>query len=229
MIPAMGTRFASENLADCKIIADDSALIRAKGHVWHHTHIKSNIIPRSGIDTDARWGFAKTKGWVFGYKLHMCCSTGKLVVPLSADVSCANVHDTQMYRGVIESLPDTVRYVVADAGYDDQNLYDFTRQRGARLVCPIRRYRHTKGERLRLIKFYRSRLGQNIYSTRSPSIEPLIQCVKDAFGISVMPVYGFENVRSYVLMCVLVYQLAVYYNCVMDNPNPRCIKRMIGN
>jgi hypothetical protein len=159
----------------------------------------------------------------------MCCSTGKLVLPLSADVSCANVHDAQMYRGVIESLPDTVQYVVADAGYDDQTLYDFTHQRGARLICPICRYRHTKGERLKLIKFYRSRTGQKIYRTRSPSIEPLIQCIKDAFGISVMPVYGFENVRSYVLMCFFVYQPAVYYNCVMNHDSPRCVKRMLGN
>jgi hypothetical protein len=56
-----------------------SALIRAKGHVWHHTHIKSNAVPRPGIDTDARWGFAKTKGWVFGYKLHLACSTGLVI------------------------------------------------------------------------------------------------------------------------------------------------------
>lgn len=229
LIPAMGERFESENLADCKIVADDSALIRAKGHVWHHTHIKSNFVPRPGIDTDARWGFARTKGWVFGYKLHMCCSTGKLVVPLSAELSSANTHDTQMYRSMIKSLPRTVRHVVADAGYDDQNLYDFTRQRGARLVCPIKKYQHTKGKRLELIKFYRSRTGQKIYRTRSPSIEPLFQCIKDAFGIPVMPVYGFENARSYVLMCVLVYQLAVYYNCVMNSDEPRCVKRMLGN
>ncbi|MEM2160053.1 MAG: transposase, partial [Candidatus Nitrosotenuis sp.] len=143
LITAMGARFELENLADCKIVADDGALIGAKGHVWHHTHIKSNFVPRPGIDTDARWGFARTKGWIFGYKLHMCCSTGKLVVPLSAELSRANMHNTQMYHFTIQSLPDTVRYVVADAGYDDQNLYDFTRQRGARLVCPIRRYRHT--------------------------------------------------------------------------------------
>ncbi len=29
------------------------------------------IVPRSGIDTDARWGFSHTKGWIFGYKLHI--------------------------------------------------------------------------------------------------------------------------------------------------------------
>ncbi len=28
-------------------------------------------VPRSGIDTDARWGYSYTKGWMFGYKLHL--------------------------------------------------------------------------------------------------------------------------------------------------------------
>jgi hypothetical protein len=207
MISAMGARFVSENLADCKVVSHDSALIRARGHVWHYTHIKSNVVPRPGIDTDARWGFAKTKGWVFGYKLHMCCSTGKLVVPLSVDVSCANVHDTQMYHNVVGSLPDTVRYVVADAGYDDQNLYDFTRQRGARLVCPIRRYRHTKGIRLKRYYLYRSRKGQRTIRKRG-AIERQFDRIKDTFGVEPLPVRGMRNVTSYVLMCVLVYQLA---------------------
>jgi hypothetical protein len=39
-----------------------------------------------------------TKGWIFGYKLHLTCTTGKIVVPLIADVTnTANVQDNQMY------------------------------------------------------------------------------------------------------------------------------------
>ena len=38
--------------------------------------MEKGIVPRSGIDTDARWGFSHTKGWIFGYKLHMISSTG---------------------------------------------------------------------------------------------------------------------------------------------------------
>jgi hypothetical protein len=83
-----------------------------------------------------------------------------------------------MYQYLTEQLPNTVQYVVADAGYDDWKLYDYTRQRGARLVCPIRRYRHTKGSRLGLISFYKSRKGQKVYGIRSVSIEPLFQCIK---------------------------------------------------
>ncbi len=66
--------------------------------------MKKNRIPISGIDTDAKRGFSKSKGWIFGYKLHMSCSTGKLVVPLSADVSTANVYDDKkMYEILTES------------------------------------------------------------------------------------------------------------------------------
>jgi hypothetical protein len=37
--------------------------------------MKKGIIPCPGIDTDARWGYSHTKGWVFGYKLHLTPST----------------------------------------------------------------------------------------------------------------------------------------------------------
>ncbi len=60
------------------------------------------IISYSGIDTDARWGFSHTKGWIFGYKLHMISSTGSsIVVPISAGVTTANVQDNQLYDALI--------------------------------------------------------------------------------------------------------------------------------
>lgn len=229
MIITLGGRFVTDGFADMSITAADSTAIYAMNQrVWHKSSIKEGMVPHHGIDTDARWGFARTKGWVFGYKLHMSCSTGNLAVPLSAHITGANVYDNQAYHSLIEPLQN-VRYVVADAGYDDHKLYDHTRQKGIRLICPIRRYRRTKGERLKLIEFYKSEKGQRIYKNRSISVEPLFQCIKDAFGISVAPVRGFENVQSYVMMCVFVYQIAAYYNCVMGSDNPRYIKRMLGN
>lgn len=36
-------------------------------------------------------------GWVFGYKLHMISSTDSTIIPLSADVTTANVPDNQIY------------------------------------------------------------------------------------------------------------------------------------
>ena len=88
----MGDLFVSEGLVKPYVIAIDSALLKSKGHVWHVSSMKEGIVPCSGIDTDARWGFSHTKGWIFGYKLHMICSIDSpVIVPPTADVTTANV------------------------------------------------------------------------------------------------------------------------------------------
>jgi len=64
-------------------------------------------------------------GWVFGNKLYLACSTGMLIVPLSADFTTANITDNKIYESITSSLPTgMVRYVVGDEGYDDHKLCD---------------------------------------------------------------------------------------------------------
>ena len=46
--------------------------------------------------------------------------------------------------------------MVADPGYDDQSLYELSMSMGFQLVCPVRRYRNTPEERLKLVDFYES-------------------------------------------------------------------------
>jgi hypothetical protein len=83
MISAMGYLFVTERLVvDPSITATDSTLIKAKGCVWHKSSMEKGEIPCPGIDTDARWGYSHTKGWIFGYKLHLTSTTGDLIVPL---------------------------------------------------------------------------------------------------------------------------------------------------
>jgi Transposase DDE domain len=111
-IAAMGNLFVSEDIVNpYYILAIDSTLIKANiGHVWHKSSMNKRIVPRPGIDTDARWGFSHTKGWIFGYKLHMISSTNSsssIVVPLSTDVTTANVQDNQVYHGLTSCLSST--------------------------------------------------------------------------------------------------------------------------
>ena len=229
IIANMESVFLSEKLVDNTTASVDSSLLKATGPVWHKSDMKQNRIPISGIDVDARWGFSKTKGWIFGYKLHMSCSTKRLVVPLSADFTTANIADNQMYRSLVNPLADLLQNIIADPAYDDGDLYRISSECNMRLVCPIKKYDHTPPERLALVEFYESEEGQEIYQNRKISIEPLFEILKDTFGIRVLPVRGFENVKSFVLVCVLVYQLMVYYNCVTEQENPRTVKRMLCN
>lgn len=230
---AMGRQFVSEGLVKPHILAIDSTLIKAKkGKIWHKSSMGKGIVPCSGIDTDARWGYSHTKGWTFGYKLHMVSSTGSVAVPLSADVTTANVQDNQVYGELTCSLPSTTiketSYMTADPGYDDHELYGLGMSLGFQLVCPVYRYRNTPKERLKLVDFYESALGQVVYSKRGTSIEPLIEHIKSIFRVDPLPVRGYDKVCTIVLLSVLLHQILVYYNCKMQKDNPRAIKYMIG-
>jgi hypothetical protein len=88
-ITTMGELFVHDNILDPSVLSADSTLIKAKGFVWHKSSMKEEVVPRSGIDTDAMWGFSHTKGWIFGYKLHLISSTGSIIVLLAADFTTA--------------------------------------------------------------------------------------------------------------------------------------------
>ena len=118
--------------------------------------------------------------------------------------------------------------MIADPGYDDQNLYNLSMNLGFELVFPVRRYKNTPQERLQLVDFYESPLGQAIYSKRSTSIEPLIEHIKSVFRIDPVSVRGYDKTCAIVLLPVLLYQILVYYNYKTKKSDPRAIKYLIG-
>ena len=162
----------------------------------------------------------------------MISSTGSIIVPLAADFTTANIPDNQLYDILTASLPLTIigrtLYMSADPGYDDHKLYDLSTELGFRLMCPVQRYKSTPIDRIKLIEFYKSEVGQAIYSLRGISIQPLIEHVKSVFRIDPLPVRGYDRACAIVLLSVLLYQILVYYNCKTDRDNPMSIKYMLG-
>ena len=232
-ITTMGELFVRDKIIDPSVLSTDSTLMKTKGYVWHKSSMTEGVVPRSGIDIDARWGFSHTKSWIFGYKLHIISSTiGSIIVPLAADFTTANIPDNQMYSILIASIPFTIikrtLYMSADPGYDDHKLYDLSNSMGFQLVCPVQRYKNTSEERIKLVEFYESNIGQAIYSLRGISIEPLIGHIKSAFRIDPLPVRGYNKSCAIVLLSVLLYQILVYYKCKTNVDNPMSIKYMLG-
>jgi hypothetical protein len=90
--------------------------------------------------------------------------------------------------------------MIGDSGYDDHKLYDLNTSRGYALVCPVQRYEHIPADKLELIQFYESELGQAIYSLRSKSIEPLIEHIKDIFRIDPLQITPSSKTETYCLL-----------------------------
>ena len=228
-ITFMSYLFVREKIIDPYIVGIDSTLLKAKGHIWHKSSMIKGIIPHSGIDTDARWGFSHT-GMDIWLQITSDIKYWFIVVPLSAEVTTANIYDNQMYESITSCLPRGVKYASGDSGYDDQKLYKLSIDRGFELVCPVSEiYSHTSSDRLQLIEFYESKLGQAVYSWRSISIEPLIEHIKEVFKIDPLPLRGYQKVAAIVLLSVLVYQIMIYYNCKTGNKQPKAIKHMLGS
>ena len=231
-INTMGELFVHDKIVDPSLLSADSSFMKAKGSVWNKSSMEEGVVPHSGIDPDARWGFSHTKGWIFGYKPHLISSTGSIIVPLSVDFTTANIPDNQVYSILISSLPTTVikriSYMSADPGYDDHKLYELSDNIGFQLFCSVQRYRNAHYERIKLIEFYESTIEQFIYSLRGTSIKPLIGHIKSTFRIDSLPVRGYDKVSAIVLLSVLVYQILVYYNGKTNKKDPMAIKYMLG-
>ncbi len=121
----------------------------------------------------------------------MSCSVGKLIVQLSACTSTANVHDSQKFQELLEPLSGLFQNILADPAYDDGSLYQFSNKKHLRLITPIKQYPRTPPERIKLVEFYNSVIGQDLYSQRKVSIEPLFEIFKDTFNIRTVPVKGY--------------------------------------
>jgi len=94
----------------------------------------------------------------------MSCSTGKLIVPLSACITTANIHDSKSYDKLIDSFAGLVQNILCDPAYDDGSLYKSSKNNGVRLICPIKKYHSTPLERLKLVEFYNSDEGQELHA-----------------------------------------------------------------
>jgi hypothetical protein len=99
--------------------------------------------------------------WVFGCKLHPISITGYLIIPLTADVTTANVQDNQKYISLTTITPSSVFYMTADHRYDDKKLYDYSKKTlRIDLICPVDRCNSSSKKRLERACFYESSLGR---------------------------------------------------------------------
>jgi Transposase DDE domain len=246
-IRLQGEQAIDEGIADPKVVAMDKSLIEACGPAWHVQDRRAGKVP-AGVDTDSSWGFSEHDGWVHGYSYEVIVSaTAKTVVfPLLASVDTASASETRSSPEKIAELPADVQVVLADSGYDTNQLgehVEFNNQggrTGRRFVCPhnprndkrpktkpghadASRARSRELRRQRQ-KFFLSRRGRQLYARRRKTVEPFNQWFKSLFEMDDRVWHrGLDNNRTQIHAALFGYQLLVRFNRRCGQRNG-CIK-----
>jgi Transposase DDE domain len=207
----LGEEFSTE------IVYEDKSLFKAKGSVWHKKDMENNHIPEKlrDLDTDATWDKSAYRGWVFGYGLHITCTPSGF--PILAEVDTASVSEHEIIKRKISTiLPMNTGYLVGDDGYTSFKRTEAYAQQGLLLLTPASRANGKKG-----IAYHRymERTGFcDIISSRKTVIEPLFNLIIYLLNTSgkdkELPLKGKLNVRSFLLLGVMLTQLAFLMNSI---------------
>jgi len=222
-IKHLGNVLTAKRISASNMCSVDSTMHKACGNIWHKKHKKINFIPPRlrNIDKDADWGKSQYKGWVFGYKTHLVATSSfyKPAVPLYCEITPANNSDCPTAKGIFKQFwSERTKYLLADKGYDDKSLRSKCLEAHAVLITPMKRYGHMRPERKIWLKFYRSKIGRKRYSQRAKTIEPLFSHLKGLFNIEKLTLKGLQNVRTFLSLCVWIYQTLIYYNFIYQRP-----------
>lgn len=220
-----------------EVAAVDKTLIPAKGKLWHNSQRQQGKCP-PGVDREADWGFSNHHRWVWGYGLETMVTADQdgYVVPLAASVEPANVSETQSVKDKIWMMPESLNYLLADAGYDSNALQQLVEDVGqCTFICPLQKragddqpgQTKRRGERerqrqarIRRHDFYHSPEGQTLYARRSQTTEPFHEWIKELFDLHHHAWHrGLSNNRAQLLLALFAYQLMLRVNHALGNRN----------
>ena len=211
------------------VVFVDKSLYKAQGSVWHQKHRKANHIPEGlrNLDTDASWSTSKYCGWVYGYGLHLTTTANGF--PRFADVWTASVSEKTGLDHKIEALSArNIRYIVADAGYTDFARIQTHAEDGLFLLTPITGAKNDK-KLAYLEAIQTSPYLQAYQQKRKTAIEPVFSLLCELTGTDnnqkQLPVSGIENVKTFLLLSIVLLQIAMLVNLIWNGPS-REVSRM---
>ena len=241
-----GQRVVRYGLVNARCVAVDQSVVPARGPRWNKRLRARGKVPRDA-DLEATWTYSDYHGWVLGYSYEVVVTAEKNgpVWPLLASADPAHWQPARTFPQKIEKLPSTVRYVLADAGYDSNAYgeaieFDTQGQRtGKRFLCPqiYRRGEHRRTAKPRIEKgarkrhrqrresrreFFQRPWAKNLFRRRGCTVEPFNDWLKTRFDLHKQAWHkGLDNNRTQLLAAIFCYQILLRYNRSRGNRNGR--------
>lgn len=201
--------------------AIDSAPFHARGGVWHKRHRERGEVPDSRIDTEAGWTKSGWHGWVYGWKLHVVVTATRILIPLAAMATPADVGDNTVAPRLIRRLPHGLRWLLGDTAYQDAKLHQLCQERQIQLVAPRRggpRPRRDPGAAVRRV----------LHTVRNTTIERFFAHFKNVFELlDQVPTRGRIRTSLLLLGSVYVYQLVLLLQLELGQQPLRDFKALL--
>jgi hypothetical protein len=230
-----GRQAVRRRLVRPRCVAVDKSVVPARGPLWNKRHVARRTV-KPGADLEATWTYSGHHGWSLGYAYEVVVSAEKSgpVWPLLASASPASWQPPRTFPQKAVQLPDSTRYVLADTGYESNQLADAVeldsrgRPTGRRLLCPYQARRRGdalpqhKENRARCEKrlcrrsrreFFERPLAQSLFRRRGTRVEPFNDWLKTRFDLHDRAWHrGLDNNRTQLLAAIFGYQLLLFYN-----------------
>jgi hypothetical protein len=232
-----GRRVVRYGLVEARCVAVDQSVVPARGPRWNKRQRARGKVPR-GADLEATWTYSAYHGWVLGYSYEVVVSAEKNgpVWPLLASADPAHWQPKRTFAQKIERLPNHVRYVLADAGYDNNafgEAIEFDRhggRTGRRFLCPqiyrrgeqrrppqphvergTRKLHRNRRDSRR--EFFQRPWSRRLFRRRSQTVEPFNDWLKTRFDLHEHAWHrGLDNNRTQLLAAIFSYQILLRYN-----------------
>jgi len=184
--------------------AIDSPVLRALGGVRHKKDREDGGVPHISIDPEVHWTTSGWHGRVYGWKLHLVCTAGRVWMPLVAERTPANAADNRQAPGLFQKFPMELRFLLGDQHDRVPDLEQLCTRRGCLVMTPTGgACPHTDDG----VEVHRI-----LHKTRSIAIENFHEQFKGTFeGHGQAPTCGLVATRRFALSTIFVYQLALRY------------------
>ena len=190
--------------------------------------------PRTS-DKEATWGFSTTKGWFWGYKLHVLVAVRQVILPVAWVVTLAHRQEVTQLLPVVRQARTAcgkrkgrMREVAGDMGYDSTDHYRQLAEWNIRLTTLINRRRGGPLSRLqrKRQRYVRTPHGRGVMKRRA-DVERFFSQDKGVFQLDPLPVIGRARVSTYVSLVLVTYLIGVTYNGLARRP-PRALKSLVA-
>lgn len=232
-IRAWAGELIKQGVTSAEIVAVDKKMIEAQGPLWHQSDRSENRLPEGlrGVDRDGCWSCSGYRGWVQGYGSHIAvvATAGQPIAPLWADFTKNNEQEAKVACQLGRELPDEVKKVLGDIGYDDPDLRCEIERYEKRLlerclIVPIEVKENTPGKRRRYGSIYEN--NREFFKRRKVTIEPFFDRLDQSFEIEPAWMKGLANNESLGVLWVAAYQLMMLY-LHEQGENPEHVKQLI--